>query len=429
MMRLFAAATALMRLNAGGSARPLHAESACRDRFAWPFASSSIWNTALGSSALLLPARIYNLSYAEGCALRRDASRTLRYVCSGWNTSWTEATCLSSGCCYDVISPDPSGIPWCYAPAGQAPYGFHNDPDFIVQSRASDPVVAWMDQGTWEPGNHCLVTGPHAADVPLPDSFSTECGGGNNGMALLLPDNRTLLQMQPAFRLGAGSPLLALYHKGAPVAFPWEIDILGDGAWGAHGGSGLSAIGGTIRAGELAPGAPPLRHALKLELFAHDYYYSGGTAAPYADCFRWPALGCDGYAHDASSPLHYNGSVPGLQPGALLALPASAAQLPVATAPAALIRDALATYGAYLVDDTATDDAAICMEQSVSDALLADYGIHTQPNTRPGYNDNTTAFYNDLVSLFRSLHIVANNANGSAGGGGTPLAPPAPPIC
>jgi len=288
--------------------------------------------------------------------------------------------------------------------------------------------VPWINQGTWNPGNHCDVSGVVATHIPLPDSFTTECGGGNNGMALLLPDNQTLLQMQPAFRLMAGSPLLALYHQGAPVPFPWEIDILGDGAWGAHGGSGLSAIGGTIRLGELSPNASPIRHALKLELFAHDYYYSGGTAAPYAQCFRWPALGCDGYAHDPSSPLAYNGTILGLQPGTLLALPPGSA-VPVTTAPARLIRDALSQYGGYLVDDTATDDAAICMEVGVTDELVKDYGIFVQHNARPGYNANTTAFFHDLVRIFQALHIVSNNANSSIGGGGVPLAPGPPPIC
>ena len=402
----------------------------CRDRFLWPFASSSIWNTPLGSSAVFAPALIYNLSYEVGCALRTGPAAGLRYVCPHWNSSWLPSTCLQAGCCYQPISPDPTGIPWCYAPAGGAPYGFHTDPDLLVHAAAGDPLVPWVSQGTWSPGNHCTVTGAVAATVPLPDAFTTECGGGNNGMALLLPDNRTLLQMQPAFRLAAGTPLLALYHQGAPVPFPWEMDILGEGAWGAHGGSGLSAIGGTIRLGELAPGAPPLRHALKLELFAHDYYFSNGSAAPYEQCFRWPALGCDGYAHSPASPLVYNGSVPGLQPGALLALPPGAAGLPVATAPGRLIRDALAAFGGYVVDDTATDDAALCMEAGVEAELLRDYNITVQPNAHAaGGSAATAAFYADLLHIFQALHIVANNAEGRVGGGGSPLAPLAPPIC
>ena len=81
------------------------------------------------------------------------------------------------------------------------------------------------------------------------------------------------------------------------MPFPWVTSILGDGAWGAHGGSGLSAIGGTIRSGELSPDAPPIPHALKLEGFAHDQYYSGTQGKEEAwTMYKWPALGHDIYA-------------------------------------------------------------------------------------------------------------------------------------
>jgi hypothetical protein len=39
--------------------------------------------------------------------------------------------------------------------------------------------------------------------------------------------------------------------------------------YGAHGGSGLSAMGGSIRKGELMPNTGAIAHALKLELWAH----------------------------------------------------------------------------------------------------------------------------------------------------------------
>ena len=257
----------------------------CRDRIAWPFSNGSIWNMPLGSNATLAPARIYNLSIAAGCALRSGPTTVMRSVCVGWNSSWTPNTCLAAGCCYEPISPDPHNIPWCYRPGGIPPLGgFHNDADLIVAASEHDPIVPWINQGNWNPGNHCIVTGPQATTLPLPSNFTAPyCGGGNYAMGLLMPDNCSLIQMQPAFRLDSSSPLLALYHQGGPVAFPWNISITGDGAAGAHGGSGLSSIGGTIRSGELRPDAPPITHALKLELFAHDYYFSNGSAAPYAE--------------------------------------------------------------------------------------------------------------------------------------------------
>ena len=55
--------------------------------------------------------------------------------------------------------------------------------------------------------------------------------------------------------------------------------IFGDGIGGAHGGSGLSSIGGSIRLGELLPGAPPIPHALKIEL-GNWWYYGGSQLNP-----------------------------------------------------------------------------------------------------------------------------------------------------
>ena len=78
-----------------------------------------------------------------------------------------------------------------------------------------------------------------------------------------------LLQFQPFYRPKPGGAFVAWYHTGAPQPFPWQIDVLGDGTYGAHGGSGLSAMGGSIRRGELLPATGAITHALKVELWAH----------------------------------------------------------------------------------------------------------------------------------------------------------------
>lgn len=108
-----------------------------------------------------------------------------------------------------------------------------------------------------------------------PNSSGSNCRSAgnqanNNAMALLLPDNETLVQMQPVYRCGVyPSPLLARWGNdtdGGPQNFPNTTSILGDGILGAHGGSGLSSIGGSIRLRELLPSSPPIGHALKIEL-------------------------------------------------------------------------------------------------------------------------------------------------------------------
>ena len=206
---------------APAAAAPEAAAPTCRDRFLWPFDATTVWNVPIGSSAIYVDAGIYSLV---------DELRGL-------------------------------------------PVEIHNDQDWLIRASPSDPLVPWIDDSGNFPGM-CGATGKAAPEqVPIPPTLVTDCVANNNGAGLLLPDNRTLVQMQPLYIPKAGGPIIAWYHTGAPQPFPWTIDILGNGNLGAHGGSGLSSFGGAIRLGELLPGAPPIQHALKLELFAHAYYF------------------------------------------------------------------------------------------------------------------------------------------------------------
>jgi len=45
------------------------------------------------------------------------------------------------------------------------------------------------------------------------------------------------------------------------------------------------------------------------------------------------------------------------------------------------------------------------------------------------FEQKSGPFYNDMLQIYRSLHIITNNSPNSIGGGGTPLRPLAPPIC
>ena len=103
-------------------------------------------------------------------------------------------------------------------------------------------------------------------------------------MAALMPDKRTLVQAQPLARCAANGPATVLggcidargvcggCHSSMgreKTCNPWtwaSADLYGDGRLGAHGGSGLSCIGGSIRAGEFMPGTPHVRHVLKVDV-------------------------------------------------------------------------------------------------------------------------------------------------------------------
>jgi hypothetical protein len=399
----------------------------CRDRWLEPFASDSIWNTAIGSQADFVHAKLF-------------------------------------------------------ADPGTKPRSFHNDNDLLVRTRVSDPQVEWVNQGDWSyhagggcalqnrsrTGHPCSSNDTQKMDgcatkIRLPYRWitATDCDGppennasncrkkgdhGNNAMAVLLPDNVTLVQMQPAFRCEFGAPLFARWGNstdGGPQNFPNETSILGLGTYGAHGGSGLSSIGGSVRLGELLPSTPPIRHALKIEL-NNAWYYGKTQLQPFdpphhsGTQYVWPAIGCNsGPNPTLNSSRGYTGTNSFVAPGALLAIPrALAATLTTTTTPGEKIKRAMVDYGAYIVDGTGpahlqVTRAALCFDSEVNAEMRSAFGYAM---TAPGGvsatdTDGGAALYHDLLRIFQTLHAVTNNAPGSVGGGGTPHVPRKPPIC
>ncbi len=47
----------------------------------------------------------------------------------------------------------------------------------------------------------------------------------------------------------------------------------------------------------------------------------------------------------------------------------------------------------------------------------------------PADDDPGKGLYDDLLLIFRNLHVVVNNGPSSIGGGGVPRVPAKPPIC
>jgi hypothetical protein len=267
--------------------------------------------------------------------------------------------------------------------------------------------------------------------------------------------HRLVVQSQPLYRCEAGQPVLALrsYLREKHTDKPINISIAAGGyatMLGPHGGTGLSAIGGTIRLGELAP-TGSIDHAIKLELNARDYYYGNNTGV----CHRWPALPYDKCPE-------FGGTNPNIQPGTLLAVPpalAATLKTQLSSVPALKLLAALTDFGGYLVDDTASNRGTFCAEPAVVAEVNALYGFplsyvlrpqnKTEPPrcnftrnwvepcmrgccTQPPCGCNKTAadtFYVDMLLVFRALHVVANSGPSAIGGGGKRRRPPAPPLC
>ena len=426
-----ARSNSLLFLGSVASAASAAAAAApCRDRWLQPFASSSIWNSAVGSGAQFEHAQLFtnSFNYSYGCMLRATAAnRRVSCKAPGTNGSTPERECVAAGCCF-VSEPRPQ----CFIPAGGIPdAGVHADQDLLLRAAPGDPPTPFLDRA-WRGGAECAEGGAQRGELPFPAAWEGSCEDNNNAFALLLDDNVTLMQSQPLYRAGPGRPIMAQWPPTSPYAgfmSGWNVSILGEGAEGAHGGSFLSSIGGTLRAGELSAGVIP--HALKVEVYGHDYYWSGLYGPPA--CFTWPALACDGYGNHSGF-NGYAGLVPSVRPGALLAVPSALAP-PLAarlvTAPARTILAALVSFGAYIVDDTAGDSVAICAEPAAIVELRDVFGIsiNITHSALPGSPGPTGDFFRDIVAIFQNLHAVSNNAAGNVGGGGTPLAPPAPPIC
>lgn len=328
-----------------------------RNPLLWPFASDSIWNTARGAAALLRPAGI------------------------------------------------------------AAPH-VGLDLDYLVVTRASDPLTPTYDFATFGPGR-CHGTRPQPQakwhpklgmpiHVPLgfvlPDAASHPYSTPNNSSAFLDPDGHTLHEFNATARCAPSAPLYG-YRT-------FDSDIRGDGRLGGHLGSGLSSIGGDVRAGELF-GVRPIDHALKVDVPPSDLNYAPSSSTPG---FRWPASMADGYAVG-----RYRGGNPDLVLGSLLTIPTSvaASSLGLRTDQGRRLLAAFQNYGAYIADTTGNQNPLLCVD---SDAT-ADYRAHTGHDMA-----SDPAFQSDLQRLFRVLQVVSNDGRSAIGGPGTRLAPPAPPL-
>lgn len=326
-----------------------------RDKWLWPFASKSIWNMPIGSGASYTPAGIQQSPYLSG------------------------------------------------------------DEEYFYKLNAGDPLQPVYGPGAWGQGR-CTGTQSMGISLPIPDNLivpdatTIPYSTPNNASAFLMPDGKTLVQLEPLARCTAGGPIYGYRYSG-PNGWT-ELDIYGDGIGGTHFGSGLSSIGGSIRKGELI-GNEPIRHALKVVLWGNKYLYYSASIPGYL----WPADRADSNAAN-----QYKGTNPSFVQGSLLAIPPSVteASLNLETPAAKKMFRALQDYGAYVVDDAGWDAHYFAVEKGVFEEFSATFGY--------SFSTGGGAFYNDLTKIYKALHIIDNNAPNNVGGGGTPRAPLAPSI-
>ena len=315
----------------------------------------------------------------------------------------------------DSIWNMPIGADAKYVPAEIEPAGYvSGDVDYYIVTTKSDPLVPWYNPSSWMTGR-CSDKGKgrngylHVPqDLIVPDATNTKTP--NNSAAFLQPDGKTLIQMSPLARCAKGG---AVFGYVAPSYPHYHENIYGQGITGGHAGSGLSSIGGTLRLGELIS-PQPIRHALKLELYANQYLYHQPPG------FRWPAVRADIYAYNNyydKGKMQYGGSNPALVMGSLLAIPPQVTlkSLKLQTVPGRKLFFTLQNYGGYIVDDTLWDNHAIAVEKGVMAEFAAKYNY--------SFNTDSGAWFDDVNRLFQALQIVDNNGPNNIGGGGKSLQP------
>jgi hypothetical protein len=288
------------------------------------------------------------------------------------------------------------------------------DEEIIVQTPTAPMTDVYISDAAWTGRNRCNPTGNKLFQVPMPGELVVPNSTYNVGASFLMPDRRTIMQLQPLARCWANSLATAYATFG-------NVDLYGDGILGAHGGSRLSSIGGAIRVGELRPGqATGPRHALKVDVYAKEALFRCSTPS---DCYRWPASTADSYAVGWYGSAN-NNSNREMKMGALLAIPASRdlASLNLKTGAAKQLAWTLQNYGAYIVDDGWAPGFVFSVENgpagSVAKQFKADWGFDMEQRLA-----SNSDWIHDMQKLVEALYVVANNGPNSIGGGGKPLQP------
>lgn len=219
----------------------------------------------------------------------------------------------------------------------------------------------------------------------------TANGSYNNCTAFIGDDGKTIYQGQPLTLSDGGN--------GTMTYALTPVDIHSTGNSGSHGGSGLSGVGGSIRAGELE-GPYPIRHVLKMNVYGLRFLSQSNNG------YHWPATRADAAYNDTPGSMnYYGGSNPTMGMGTLLALPGSTDISWITSKRVQKLAVTLRDFGAYIVDNTGRDVHAFCAEK----------GAFPEVSTL-----DDKQFHLDLMDLITMLRVVTNNSPTAVGGGGAP---------
>ncbi len=300
-----------------------------------------------------------------------------------------------------------------YAEAGFKPaQAYSIDEEYHLKTTSSDSTLSIYGSGMKNRWPDDLSTLKLRGEMYWPTGFTISKDlSGNTCSAVLQPDGRTLIQLQPTCHDEADADHIIGYPR-------FDVDLYGDGRFGSHWGSGLSSFGGSIRVGELTSDEP-IRHALKLNVYGKDYLYFDWKN----EGFKWPADRSDSYAAD-----NYGGTNRELLMGSLLALPKdlTVEELNLKSEIGKKLFWTLQNYGCYIADDSAWDCYAFSADIEAVAQVKKDAGINLKGKVSTAFDSRNKNYSGDLMKIIPSLKIVTNNTEKTIGGGGTPCQPLAP---
>jgi hypothetical protein len=286
-----------------------------------------------------------------------------------------------------------------YAATGIAVTYDYSTEGYAVENNCTDPAQPVRN-----------LTGSHDGTIAVHcDPAMTGTGQWNYTCAFLRTDGDTVAQAQTLQLQAGGNPNIG----GMGTYTVPDVSITASqGITGAHGGSSLSCLGGTLTKADLT-GTGPIPHACKVLFNGLMFYSSKGSG------WQWPASNADGGYNSPGDVNYYGGSNPLIVEGALLALPPSVnPQTRYADPLIRRIATALQNYGCYIVDNTASG-------QGNATAV-----IEMNWDAAPAFRGGPT-FNADLLRMYEDLQVISNSTQATPGGGalGTRrLAPFAPPF-
>ncbi|KAF0129465.1 MAG: hypothetical protein FD155_2388 [Bacteroidetes bacterium] len=289
---------------------------------------------------------------------------------------------------------------------------FNVDEEVVIMRPIEPLMKVETNYADWSGGDRCPDQGPTMFSAPIPanyiyDNSVWQGSTPNAGAAILNEDGNRIMQTQPFAKCDT---TYATSH------YLWDENVCllkGECIYGAHGGSALSSIGGTIRVGEFTSGA--INHVLKINVWGKHFLSSSGNG------YRWPSNHADGGYHQPNSFNYYGGSVPQMVMGSLLAIHKNIDinLLGLETAPGLIIAKTMQDYGAYIVDNTGWNNFAFVTETGPEGIVrnefhnLYGFGIEAWDNL------NNTAWGRDMKRILTSLYVIDNNDASNISGGPT----------